>query len=229
MATKNRLRSLIIAAVALSRWPQPHPPWGSKVHVRVEDGAGTIAWSTVTPFTGTVQGHPLAQPTPLGALITATTDANVKLGLQWFDPYGFFINSIKGRAGTPTSGWAFKIGQKLATTGADGVTATAGAKYLFYYTKYDPITFATQPTLGISDDASDRQARRHHHRQGALVQRRRSRLAPERGPDLGRQGKVAVTGANGQARVKLTTKGRFQVRASFAGAIRSTRRRFRVT
>ncbi len=225
MATKNRLRSLIIAAVAIVTLAAAAAPAYSapKVHVRVEDGNGTVVWSTVTPFTGTVQGHPLATPTPLGALITATTNAHVPLGLQWFDPYGFFVNSIDGRAGTPTKGWAFKIGQKLSNVGADAVTATSKAKYLFYYTTYDPVTFATQPTLGISDNASAVK------QGGTLTVKVRSyddagTATLQRGAQIWVAGqKAGVTGAKGTARITLTTKGRYQVRAAFPGAIRSTR------
>jgi hypothetical protein len=225
LATTHRLRSLIIAAVAIVTLAVAAAPAyaAPTVHVRVEDGNGTLAWSTVTPFTGMVKGHPLATPTPLGALITATTNAHVSLGLQWFDPYGFFVNSIDGRAGTPTRGWAFKIGQTLSNVGADAVTATSKAKYLFYYTTYDPVTFATQPTLGISDNAATVQKGR------TLTVKVRSyddagKATLQRGAQIYVGGvKSGVTGANGTARVTLTSKGRFQVRAAFPGAIRSTR------
>jgi hypothetical protein len=232
LAITNRLRSLIITAVTIvtvALAAAPAYAAAPKVHVRVEDGNGTVAWSTVTPFTGTVQGHPLKTPTPLGALITATTNASVPLGLQWFDPYGFFINSIDGRAGTPTKGWAFKIGQTLSAVGADAVTATSKAKYLFYYTTYDPVTFATQPTLGISDNASKVK------KGSKLTVKVRSyddagKATLQSGAQIYVGGvKAGVTGAKGTARVTLTTKGRFQVRAAFPGAIRSTRLWVRVT
>ena len=152
----------------------------------MEGRSGTVVWSTVTPFTGAIQGHTLAQPTPRGALIAATNATNVPLALQWFDPYGFFVQSINGTAGTATAGWAFKIGQTLATTGADGVTATNGEKVLFYYTKYDPVTFATQPTLGISDNASSVTHGGKLDGQGALGRRRRPCDPAKRRAGVGR-------------------------------------------
>lgn len=231
MATTNRLRSLIIAIVAAVTLAVAATPAyaAPNVHVRVEGRSGTVVWSTVTPFTGAIQGHTLAQPTPLGALIAATNATNVPLALQWFDPYGFFVQSINGTAGTATAGWAFKIGQTLATTGADGVTATNGEKVLFYYTKYDPVTFATQPTLGISDNASS-----VTHGGKLTVKVRSYDDAGHATLQSGAQvwvgaTKAGLTGANGQARVTLTTKGRFQVRATFPGKIRAARLWVRVT
>ncbi len=223
MATK-RLRFLITAIAAIVMLAAAAPAIAApNVHVRVEGGSGTLVWDTVTPFTGTVQGHALSGPTPLGALITGAGNANVPLGLQWFDCCGFFVNSINGRAGTTTSGWAFKVGNALAQNGAGAITATNGQKVLFYYTKYDPVTFATQPTLSVSDNATS-------VKRGATVTVK-VRAYDDAGKGTLQQGaavwvgdtQLGTTDSSGQAKIKLTTRGKVQVRATFPGKIRSQR------
>ena len=176
MATKNRLRSLIIAAVAIVTLAAAAAPAYSapKVHVRVEDGNGTVVWSTVTPFTGTVQGHPLATPTPLGALITATTNAHVPLGLQWFDPYGFFVNSIDGRGpffagfstvrATKVRSWSEPSGRMRRVILLPRAVATDGGDQLFLLGDGFPVGADDRVTGG--EDLGHRQLRVEvgHHR-----------------------------------------------------------------
>lgn len=224
MAT-NRLRYLIAALAAVLMLAVSAPAFAAspQVHVRVEGGSGTLVWNTVRPFTGTVQGHALSTPTALGALITATGDANVPLGLEWFDCCGFFVNSINGRPGTPTSGWAFKVGNTLAQTGAGATPATNGQKVLFYFTKFDPVTFATQPTLSVSDNASKvKQGGTVTVKVRAYNDAGQGTLQPGAAVFVGNV-QVGTTDSTGVARVKLTTKGRFQVRATFPSKIRSQR------
>ena len=96
-----------------------------------------------------VQGHRLAQPTPLGALLTASHNHRFGVGLTWFSCCGFFVDSIAGQAGNATHFWAFKVGHTLSSLGAGSVQATPGMHALFYWTTFDPNTGATEPTLGL--------------------------------------------------------------------------------
>jgi Domain of unknown function (DUF4430) len=225
LATK-RLRYLIatlVAAFTLAAAGTATAATSPSVHVRVEGRSSTIIWTTTTPFTGTVLGQPLNQPTALGALIAGANAANVPLGLQNFDCCGLFVNSINGTAGNATHYWAFKVGNTLSSVGAASVAATSGMKVLFYYTTSDPVTFATQPTLAISDNAST-------VKKGSTVTVK-VRAYDDAGKGTLRSGaqiwvggaKVALTSANGTARIKLTSKGKVQIRATYPGEIRSNR------
>jgi len=198
---------------------------GAAVHVnlRVEGPTSTVVASRPVPFVGTVKGHSLAQPTALGALITATRNHGVPLGLQWFDCCGFFVNSIDGVAGNATHYWAFKVDNVLAPNGAGQTPAVAGQRVLFYYTSFDPVTFATEPTLGITATT------RAVHRFGKV----RFRVTAYDdagagtavvGANLWRQGRiVAHTNAKGKATLKFRKRGTYPVRATSAGKIRSQR------
>jgi hypothetical protein len=194
-----------------------------RVHLRVEGPSSTVVASRPVPFVGTVKGHSLAQPTPLGALITATRNHGVPLGLQWFDCCGFFVNSVDGVAGDATHFWAFKVGNVLAANGAGSTPAVAGQHLLFYYTTFDPVTFATEPTLGINA------TRRSVHRFGKV----RFRVTAYddagagtavAGANIWRNGRiVAHTNAKGKATLKFRRRGTYPVRATSAGKIRSQR------
>lgn len=120
------------------------------VKVRVESPTSTITQSDPVPLTGTFAGHQLSTPTVLGALLKASRVHHFKVGLQWFDCCGFFVNSIAGMPGDATHFWALKIGQKLASVGAGSIPAAPGQSALFYWTAFDPGTGATQRTLGLS-------------------------------------------------------------------------------
>ena len=231
MATTHRLRSLIIAVVAAVTLAVAAAPAyaAPQVHVRVEGRSGTVVWSTVTPFTGAVQGHTLSQPTPLGALITATNETNVPLGCSGLIRTGSSSSRSTAPRAHPPPGGRSRSGRSWPQPAPKRSQPRNGEKLLFYYTKYDPVTFATQPTLGISDNASS------VTHGGRLTVKVRAyddagHATLQSGAEIWVGGaKAGVTGANGQARVTLTTKGRFQVRATCPGKIRSARLWVRVT
>ncbi len=95
------------------------------------------------------------QPTPLGALLTASHNHRFGVGLTWFSCCGFFVDSIAGHAGNATHFWAFKVGHALSSLGAGSVKATPGMHALFYWTTFDPNTGATEPTLGLRTTSTD--------------------------------------------------------------------------
>jgi hypothetical protein len=224
LATIRRHHLVAVLATLLTFVAVPATA-GAAVHVnlRVEGPSRTVVASRPVPFVGTVKGHSLAQPTALGALITATRNHGVPLGLQWFDCCGFFVNSVDGVAGDATHFWAFKVDNVLAANGAGSTPAVAGQKVLFYYTTFDPVTFATEPTLGITATA------RSVHRFGKV----RFRVtayddagigAAVVGANLWRKGRiVAHTNAKGKATLKFRKRGTYPVRATSAGKIRSQR------
>jgi hypothetical protein len=194
-----------------------------RVNLRVEGPTNTVVASSPVPFVGTVKGHPLAQPTVLGALITATRNHGVGLGLQWFDCCGFFVNSIDGVPGNATHFWALKVGHTLAPLGAGSTPASNGQKVLFYYTSFDPVTFATEPTLGLHA------SKRIVHRRGKVTFRvvgynDAGVGTTVTGANIWRKGRiVAHTNAKGNATLKFRKRGTYPVRATSAGKIRSQR------
>ncbi len=162
--TTIRLRQVItilVAAAMLTALPAA-PAIAAKL--RVEGPSRTIYQGSVTPFAGTLRdsggaGHTTSKRTALGALVTASRLRGFPIGLGWSDSFGggwngFFINSIASITPPPTAFWALKIDQKLAAVGAGAATVTPGSNVLFYYTTFDPSTYATQPTLGISSNGA---------------------------------------------------------------------------
>ena len=193
------------------------------VKVRVEGPAATVTQSHPVPITGTFAGHPLSTPTALGALLAAGRQHHFPVGLQWFDCCGFFVNSIDGVSGGATHFWAFKVGNTLAPLGAGVTPAVAGQKVLFYYTTFDPVTFATEPTLALA--ATDRAV----HRGGKVTFRVTGYDDAGVGTavadaNIWRKGRiVAHTSTKGKATLKFRKRGTYPVRATSAGKIRSQR------
>jgi len=189
------------------------------VHVRVEGPTATVTQSYPVPITGTFIGHPLTDPTALGALLAAGRHQHFHVGLQWFDCCGFFVNSIAGVQADATHFWAFKVGHALSSVGAGAVPATAGLSTLYYYTTFDPDTGATEPTLGL------------HTPQTTVHPGTPVTFTVRSWNDAG-QGKPArawvSVGAistradsTGHLTVQFSRVGTYRVRATLAGAIRS--------
>jgi hypothetical protein len=189
------------------------------VHVRVEGPTATITQSYPAPVTGTFIGHPLKDPTALGALLAAGRHHHFRVGLQWFDCCGFFVSSIAGVPADATHFWAFKVGHTLSSVGAGAVPATPGLRTLFYYTTFDPDTGATEPTLGLQAGATTVAA-------GAPVTftvrswNDAGKGSPARawvhvGPLMTR------ADSTGHLVVRFSRPGTYRVRATLAGTIRS--------
>jgi hypothetical protein len=192
--------------------------------VRVEAPKGTVFQGNVTPFVGTLQGHTTKKKTALGALIAASRTKPFSVKLNWSDSFGgswngFFLDSIAGVSGSSTTFWAVKVNQKLTSVGIGAATVTATSKVLVYHTTFDSVTFATKPTLGIGIGQRKVDA-------GASVT-----ISVAAFDDAGTSSAAAnawvwVNGvgtqanANGKVTVRLS-KGRYQVRATKPGTIRS--------
>ncbi len=192
------------------------------VHLRVEGPAHTVFQGRPVPFTGTVQGHSLDDPTPPGALLTASENRGFGVGLRWFSCCGFFVNSINSLPGDAGHFWAFKVGHVLSSVGAGSVTATPGMHALFYWTSFDADTGATQPTLGLRTTSR-------------TIERGQTATFTVTSYDDAGSGTaaahawVAVNGAAtragslGRVTVRFVHTGTYAVRATLAGAIRSPR------
>jgi hypothetical protein len=209
----------VLAAIGLGAAQPAAAAAPVHVKVRVEGPASTITQSDPTPLTGTFVGHRLSTPTVLGALLKAGRVHHFKVGLQWFDCCGFFVNSIAGIPGDSSHFWAFKVNQKLSSIGAGSIPATRGLSALFYYTTFDPNTGATQPTLGLSGgttatvDAPDTFTIRSFNDAGTP--------APAAGAWLHVAGIAVHADATGHVTVEFGHAGTFAVRATRSGAIRS--------
>jgi hypothetical protein len=146
------------------------------------------------------------------------------LGLGWSDSFGgawngFYVKSIAGITPPPTAFWALKIGQKLSALGFGATEVTSSSQILVYYTKFDPETFATQPTLGLA--ASSRRVE-----PGSSVTFTVRSFDDGGTPSVAAGAWVWVNGVashvdtTGHVTVRLST-GLYRVRATMAGAIRS--------
>ena len=223
MATIRRHHLAALAAALFAFGAAPAGATAAThVNLRVEGPAHTIVASNPQAFVGQVNGHNLARPTVLGGLITATSNHDIPLDLQWFDCCGFFVNSIDGVAADATHYWAFKIGRRLAALGA-GETPASDRRILFYYTSFDPVTFETQPTLNLT---STPRAIGH----GGQVRFTVTGYddfgngTREAGARVWEQGRiVGRTDADGRATLTFPRAGAYPVRATFAGTIRSQR------
>jgi Domain of unknown function (DUF4430) len=216
----HHLPAAIAVAIALALAPATAGAATVHVKLRVEGPVRTVVQAAPVPYVGSIAGHELSGPTVLGALWTASRNHDFPVGLQWFDCCGFYVASINGVPADSTHYWAFKVGHVLAQTGAGSITATNGMSALFYYATFDPVTFATQPTLGL--DSSTRTI-------GAGGQVTFTVTAYD---DAGTgtavdDGWVWVNGVGtkttpaGKATLHFATAGTYAVKATFPGDIRS--------
>jgi hypothetical protein len=218
----HRLRLTFAAAVAaLAILVAAGPAAAAKVHVsvRVEGPRHTVFAGRPVPFTGKIKGHALSQPTPLGALVTASRHHHFGLGLQWFSCCGFFVNSVAGTSGDASHFWAFKVGHVLSSIGAGSVTATPGMHALFYWTTFDQTTGATEPTLGLKGP-------RTLERGGTatftvVAYDDAGNATPSAHAWVSVNGAATQAGSLGRVTVRFTRSGTYAVRATHPGAIRS--------
>jgi hypothetical protein len=219
----HRLRLTFAAAVAaVAILVAAGPAAAAKVHValRVEGPRHTVFAGRPVPFTGTVKGHALSQPTPLGSLITAGRHHHFGVGLSWFSCCGFFVDSIAGRAGDDSHYWAFKVGHVLSSLGAGSVKATPGMHALFYWTTFDQTTGATEPTLGLK--ATSRNIERGATATFTVVAYDDAGNAtPSAHAWVSVNGAAVQAGNLGRVRIRFTGTGTFAVRATHPGTIRS--------
>jgi hypothetical protein len=210
---------VVLAAIGLGAAQPAAAAAPIHVKVRVEGPTSTITQSDPVPLTGTFAGHQLSTPTALGALLKAGRVHHFKVGLEWFDCCGFFVNSVAGIPGDSTHFWAFKVRQKLSSVGAGSVPATRGLSVLFYYTTFDPNTGATQPTLGLS---GHRTATVGAPETFTVVSFNDAGKATAAGAAWLHVGGIAVhADATGHVTVQFGHTGVFPVRATESGAIRS--------
>jgi hypothetical protein len=189
------------------------------VKVRVEGPDSTITQAHPAPLTGTFAGHQLSTPTALGALLKAGRVHHFKVGLDWFDCCGFFVNSVAGIPGDSTHFWAFKVSQKLSSIGAGAVPATPGLSVLFYYTTFDPATGATEPTLGLSGHTTATVGTAQTFTISSFNDAGKATAASKAWLSVG--GIATHADSTGHVTVQFGHTGTFAVRATETGAIRS--------
>ena len=218
----HRLRLTFAAAVAaIAILVAAGPAAAAKVHVavRVEGPRHTVFAGRPAAFTGTVKGHELTQPTPLGALINASRHHRFGLGLTWFSCCGFFVDSIAGRAGDASHFWAFKVGHVLSSVGAGSVKAAPGMHALFYWTTFDATTGATEPTLGLK---GPRTVERGSSATFTVVgYDDAGNATPSAHAWVSVNGAATQAGSLGRVTVRFTRTGTYAVRATHPGTIRS--------
>jgi hypothetical protein len=220
----NRPRRIIATLVALLTLATWSVPSALATSLRVEGPGHTVFHGNVKPLVGTLKGHTTTQKTALGALVTASRNAGFGLGLSWSDAFGgawdgFFVKSIAGISPPPTAFWALKVNQTLSATGIGSTPVSKGSKVLIYYTTFDPVTFATQPTLGLNASS-----RRPEANTNVTFTVRAFDDAGTPSPAAGAwvwvNGVASQADAGGKVTVRLA-QGRYQVRATSPGDIRS--------
>ena len=219
----HRLR-LIIAALAALLVPAALAGPALAAHVRVEGKSKSIFQGNARPFVGTLQGHTTTKQTALGSLVTASRRQPFALGLTWSDCCGgawggFFVLSIAHVTPPSTAYWAFKLNQKLTSSGLGSTRVTRDSHVLVYYTTFDPATGATQPTLGITASTKRPPAN------GMVTFRVSSyddagTATPAAGAFVRVNGVPHTVNANGAVRLRFAP-GTSTVRAFEPGAIRS--------
>jgi hypothetical protein len=220
----NRLRLMFAALLAAMLLALVSVSPAVAAGLRVEAPKGTVFQGSVTPFVGNLRGHTTTKSTALGALVTASRAKPFSLGLGWSDSFGgawngFFVTSIAGIVPPPTAFWALKVNQRLAAVGLGATPVTSSSGVLVYYTTFDPETFATQPTLGLTANAS------HVAAGGAVTFTVNSyddagTATPAAGAWVWVNGVGSHADAQGHVTVRLAT-GLYQVRSTTHGAIRS--------
>jgi hypothetical protein len=214
------IAAVLIAALSLLL----AAPVAEAAHLRVEAPGRTVFQGRAKPFVGTLRGHTTRKATALGSLITASRKAGFSVGLAWSDSFGgawngFYLRSIAAIAPPPTAYWALKVNQKLTATGIGSTPVTRGSHVLVYYTTFDPNTFATQPTLGLR--ASDRTPEAGGTVTFTVTSYDDAGTAtPAAGAWVWVNGVATHTDGSGSATVRLA-QGRYRVRATMPGAIRS--------
>jgi hypothetical protein len=222
----NRLRRIIATLVALLALAAVSAPAAVATSLRVEGPAHRIFQGRVKPFVGTLKGHTTTKKTALGALVTAARRAPFTIGLKWSDAFGgawngFYLSSIAGIAPPSSAFWAVKVNQKLSATGIGSTPVGRQSKVLIYYTTFDPNTFATQPTLGLSTSSRQPEV-------GAPVTFTVKAYDDAGVASLAAGAWVWINGAatqadaNGTVTVRLA-KGSYHVHATSPGDIRSRR------
>jgi len=228
----HRLRATAAVIAALIALAIGAAPAAAQTPIRVENSKATLFQGSVTPVTGTLKdntgaSHTTAKSTALGALVAASRGANpFTLDLGWFDGLGggwagFYLAGVNGVTPPSNAFWALKVNQKLASVGLGTQTVGDKANVLVYYTTTDPVTFATEPTLGIGISSP------------TVEPGGRVTITVSQYDDAGNKSAAAgawilvngqqrvQTGMTGVATVRLAKSGQYRIKATKAGTIRS--------
>ena len=228
----HRLRATAAVIAALIALAIGAAPAAAQTPIRVENSKATLFQGSVTPVTGTLKdntgaSHTTAKSTALGALVAASRGANpFTLDLGWFDGLGggwagFYLAGVNGVTAPSNAFWALKVNQKLASVGLGTQTVGDKANVLVYYTTTDPVTFATEPTLGIGVSSP------------TVEPGGRVTITVSQYDDAGNKSAAAgawilvngqqrvQTGMTGVATVRLAKSGQYRIKATKAGTIRS--------
>jgi len=228
----HRLRATAAVIAALIALAIGAAPAAAQTPIRVENSKSTLFQGSVTPVTGTLKdntgaSHTTAKSTALGALVAASRGANpFTLDLGWFDGLGggwagFYLAGVNGVTPPSNAFWALKVNQKLASVGLGTQTVGDKASVLVYYTTTDPVTFATEPTLGIGVSSP------------TVEPGGRVTITVSQYDDAGNKSAAAgawilvngqqrvQTGMTGVATVRLAKSGQYRIKATKAGTIRS--------
>jgi hypothetical protein len=220
----NRPRPIIATLVALLALSATSVPPAAATSLRVEGPTHTIFQGRVKPFVGTLKGHTTTHKTALGALVTASRKTPFQLGLSWNDSFGgawkgFFVTSIAGITPPTSAFWALKVGQTSSLEGIGSTRVGRDTKVLMYYTTYDPVSGATQPTLGLA--ASTRTPEPNTSVTFTVKSYDDTGTGTaDAAAWVWMNGVASHANAGGKVTVRLA-RGRYHVRATSPGAIRS--------
>ena len=221
----HRLR-LIIAALAALLVPAALAGPALAAHVRVEGKSKSIFQGNARPFVGTLKGPYDHEADGAGLAGDGLAHAAVRAGPDLERLLRRRLEAASSCRRSPTSRrpvtafWAFKLNQKLTSSGLGSTRVTRDSHVLVYYTTFDPATGATQPTLGITAST-----KRPPAANGRVTFRVSSyddagTATPAAGAFIRVNGVPHTVNANGAVRLRFA-RGTSTVRAFEPGAIRS--------
>ena len=187
------------------------------VSVRVEGKTQTLFGSTEPRLE--------VASTVLDALTTASGRGEFYYHLT-VSSLGSYVDQVGLYPATSTGGWMFKVNGVQPPIGASEVTLTSGDRVLWYWSSFDPLTFAGPKTLLLSGSKLTRAERtglKRSHKKlycyTVSAQDDKGVSTPAVGAVLRAGSRRAVVAKNGRACLGAHTGS--LVRATLSGAVRS--------
>ena len=216
----HRLRLTFAALIAaLAILVAAGPAAAAKVHValRVEGPSRTVFTGRPVPLTGMVQGHRLAQPTPLGALLTASHNHRFGVGLHGSRAAGSSSTRSPARPVTRRTSGRSRSGMRSPSV--PGQSGRHRGCTLFYWT-----TLAEHGRHGADARPQGDVAKPRTRRDATFTVASYDDAGtgtPAAHAWVSVNGAATQAGSLGRVTVRFTRTGTYAVRATLPGAIRS--------
>ncbi len=134
---------------------------------------------------------------------------------------GSYVDQIGLYPATSAGGWMFKVNGKLPPVGAGQVTLRSGARVLWYWAGFDPVTFAGPKTLSLTRSKLSRSERTRVRRSHKKLYCYAVSAQDDKGVSTRALGAVLRVGSR---RAVKTKKGRACIRAHAGSLVWATLR-----